>query len=367
MKARHTRDNAGRSLSLKAGDTVEVRSLEEILATVDERGRLEALPFMPEMLQHCGKRFTVLKSAHKTCDTIGFSGARRLERVVHLDELRCDGKAHGGCQAGCLIFWKEAWLKKVDEASDSATQARTRGPACTEAQLYAATREVALQSGADGETGEVYRCQATELNRASAFLPWWDLRQYIRDVTSRNVRVSDVMAALLFRIFRMLLRIGAYRALVGMYDRFQRKRGGTPYPFKTGSCDRTPVERLDLKAGELVQVKSQQDILKTVNQRNRNRGLSFDEEMVGFCDGTYRVLRRVERIVDERTGHINTLRGDCIILEGVTCQSRYKDKRLFCPRAIFPYWREIWLQRVTRTGDSQAGQAAAPNGVPARR
>ena len=69
-------DSVGRDL--RAGDWVEVRSSEEILATLDERGRLEALPFMPEMLQYCGKRFRVYKSAHKTCDTIETYKGRRM-------------------------------------------------------------------------------------------------------------------------------------------------------------------------------------------------------------------------------------------------------------------------------------------------
>src|SRR5436190_601573 len=57
-------------LGLRAGEWVEVRSAEEILATLDERGCLDALPFMPEMLEYCERRFRVIKAAHKTCDTI---------------------------------------------------------------------------------------------------------------------------------------------------------------------------------------------------------------------------------------------------------------------------------------------------------
>jgi hypothetical protein len=34
---------------LRRGDLVEVNSPAEILATLDERGDLEGLPFMPEM------------------------------------------------------------------------------------------------------------------------------------------------------------------------------------------------------------------------------------------------------------------------------------------------------------------------------
>ena len=53
---------------LKIGELVEVRPVEEILATLDERGRLEALPFMPEMLQFAGKQLQVSKRAFKTCE-----------------------------------------------------------------------------------------------------------------------------------------------------------------------------------------------------------------------------------------------------------------------------------------------------------
>ena len=37
----------------RAGDLVEIRSREEILATLDEHGRLDGMPFMPEMLAFC--------------------------------------------------------------------------------------------------------------------------------------------------------------------------------------------------------------------------------------------------------------------------------------------------------------------------
>ena len=102
------------NMTICAGDWVEVRSKDEILATLDPNGRLDAMPFMPQMFNYCGQRFRVFKSAYKTCDTVsGDYGGRGLPDAVHLD-LRCDGQAYGGCQAGCLIFWKNAWLKPVD-------------------------------------------------------------------------------------------------------------------------------------------------------------------------------------------------------------------------------------------------------------
>jgi len=101
---------------LRVGDLVEVRSEQEILATLDEQGTIEGMPFMPEMLEYCGKRFRVDKRADKTCNTVTVMESRRIYNAVHLEGLRCNGDAHGGCQAQCFLFWKEAWLKRVGTA-----------------------------------------------------------------------------------------------------------------------------------------------------------------------------------------------------------------------------------------------------------
>ena len=120
---------AGQHVDLRVGEIVEVRSEADILATLDARGELESLPFMPEMLQFCGRRFRVDKLAVKLCDTIGSTGMYRMRNAVHLEGVRCDGQAHGGCQAGCLVYWKEAWLKRVAEAGEEwLNPASDRGP-----------------------------------------------------------------------------------------------------------------------------------------------------------------------------------------------------------------------------------------------
>jgi hypothetical protein len=78
-------------LGLRVGELVEVRSEEEILATLDDNAELDSLPFMPEMLEYCGARFTVYKVAHKLCDTMTATGMRRMRDAVHLAGVRCDG------------------------------------------------------------------------------------------------------------------------------------------------------------------------------------------------------------------------------------------------------------------------------------
>jgi hypothetical protein len=99
-------------LGLKAGELVEVRSKEEILATLDKRGYNKGLLLMPEMLQFCGQRFKVYKSVKRI--VLEHTGEfRRMRNTVLLEGVRCDGWG-GACDRSCFFFWREAWLKRVE-------------------------------------------------------------------------------------------------------------------------------------------------------------------------------------------------------------------------------------------------------------
>jgi hypothetical protein len=349
MKISHSVHN----LNLKTGEWIEVRSREDILATLDKDGRLENAPFMAEMFQYCGRRFRVFKRADKTCDPAHEPWSiRRVKNCVHLQDVRCDGQAHGGCQAGCLIFWKEAWLKRVDHNTVSADSLRNSGTIegrhdghCTPETISAAGQA----TNAEGET--VYACQATELRNFTSAMAAWDPRQYIRDLTSGNLASGLAGDSLGNRVLELLL--GVIRLLssltISLFNLMPRRLKGPAYPFIVGSLENTPKETLDLQPGELVQVRSREEIVATLDRHNRNRGMLFDGEMLPYCGGIYRVLRRVHHIIDERSGKMVNMKSPCIVLEGVVCQS---DFHRLCPRAIYPYWRENWLRRASIVGTS---------------
>ncbi len=65
-----------------------------------------------------------------------------------------------------------------------------------------------------------------------------------------------------------------------------------------------------------------------------------------YCGKTYRVLKRVTKIIDEKTGKMVEMKTPSIILDSVVCQARYSACRMFCPRNTYAYWREIWMDRV---------------------
>ena len=181
---------------LRPGDAVEVRSVEEILATLDETGRLDGLPFMPEMLQFAGKRLPVYRRAIKACDTIGNTGMYRMERAVHLEGARCDGAAHGGCQASCLLYWKEAWLKPVSPDRDLDRPGAETERAREAETVTVETLERATRVDSAGSDEPIYSCQATDLPKAAPnHIRGWDLGQSVRDVQAGNARVWPMVRA----------------------------------------------------------------------------------------------------------------------------------------------------------------------------
>jgi hypothetical protein len=329
------------------------------------------MPFMPEMFAFCGKKFQIYKRAHKTCDTVFPVRGRRVADAIHLD-TRCDGEAHGGCQASCLLFWKLAWLKPLGGTSDPNSTVSSKG--CTEEELFAQTHTADAS-----DSSPKYVCQATQLPYATTKLDWWDLSQYAEDLTSGNASLARILSGAIYMTAHWLSRagLGLGRPIRWFYDKFYPLWGGAPFPRRRGNIpdgDPTPVVKLDLEPGELVRIRPYNEILKTLNQSNRNRGLFFDAEEVPYCGKTYRVLKRVERIINDRTGKMQEMKTPCVILDSVICESRYSECRLLCPRSIYPYWREIWLERAEsadardmaeQTSTLQDSQAGSTPGEPA--
>lgn len=350
----------------RTGELVEIRSKEEILATLTADGRIDGMPFMPEMLQFCGQQFEVGAVAHKTCETAKktYQG-RRLETTVHLADLRCDGSAHGGCQAACRLFWRDEWLRSADESAET-PQVRTLPGAssrCDQATLVASAQRTPRAE----ENGPRYSCQATELYEATTLLRWWDPRQYVLDITTGNHSTRAVVRALWLGAMRNWLRRTptGYRVVKRIRAAMHRSLVGGEVPDVQGTVSAgqpTPTGRTYLKPGEQVRIKPKREIFDTIGEDNRkNRGLSFDQEMVRYCGSLATVRSSVTNIIDEDTGEMLRMKQPCIILDGVVCRGEYSACRLMCPRQLPTFWREVWLERV----DEQKLQPAvsSPNGV----
>src|SRR4030042_2176201 len=71
--------------------------------------------------------------------------------------------------------------------------------------------------------------------------------------------------------------------------------------------------------GDRVRVKSKEDIQKTLNRWNQLKGCSFMEEMWPYCGTTQKILKRIEKFLDERDYLIKKCKG-IVILDGVFCE-----------------------------------------------
>jgi len=295
-------------LVLRVGERVEVLTADEIRRTLDDQGTCEGLPFMPEMEKFCGMQFSVYRRSDKIC--VEGAYMRRLRDTVTLQDVRCDGGAHDGCDRMCFIFWKEAWLRRAEGVRGAPRPARQQHGA----------RAGAMRSG------KRYACQSTALVGATTHLSSLDFGQYVRDIASGNYTVAGVVRFL-----------GIY-----LYNKLAYWRGTPEFGKLLGHRDTTEKISLNLRPGDLVEVKSAEEIAATLDRQGRNRGLHTDWESVRHAGMRFVVERRVEKIILESTGEMRDIE-NTVILKGTECSGLL---RRGCARNCYPFWREAWLRRV---------------------
>ncbi len=312
----------------RRGDLVEVRSAIEIAATLDADGRLDGMPFMPEMVPYCGQRVRVYRRADKTC-VEGF-GLRRLRNTVFLENLRCDGAVHDGCERGCLMFWKEAWLRPVaDQAADEAS-----------APAHGATAAaIGWAANLPTRSGGRYICQSTALAAATSKLSGWNPMHLLREVATGEVTLqhfAQIVTRGLHNKARKLVRLPEIGGLAGV-------------------SRRNPKGDLALAPNEIVDIKSTAEISTTLDPTGRNQGLTFEPDMADYTQQRHQVEKPVTRIILEQTGEMIRL-SSTVILKGVTCRGLCSKN---CPRNNPLFWREIWLRRVEAETPTAANLPAA--------
>jgi hypothetical protein len=311
-------------MQLRAGDLVIVRTPKEIYKTLGPDGTLDGLPFMPEMLEFCGKPFQVFnRVVQSTIDGAflkhhaeSYVREFRNNDVVTLKGIRCSGAEHDKCERGCAIFWKEAWLQKLKDHSQSASSAANCS--ANDSEL----RAILKSQTAPGR----YFCQSSEFLKATTHLSGIRrIEKCFSAVAAGNISTVGMVKRISIWIWWKI-----YRRLIGEPAR--------------GTLEKTPTSVLNLKPGELVQVKTRLEIIKTLDSQGKNRGLHFSADQLPYCGKQYRVRDRIDNFIAEGTGEMKSFHNS-VTLEDALCDSSYF---AFggCYRSDLLYWREIWLQRV---------------------
>jgi hypothetical protein len=106
-------------LDLQPGEWVQVRSKEEILATLTPNGTNRGLWFDREMAAYCGGKFRVKQRISRFIDDFRLHG-RMVEMksdAVTLDGANCSGDLSTRrwfCPREATPYWRECWLRRVD-------------------------------------------------------------------------------------------------------------------------------------------------------------------------------------------------------------------------------------------------------------
>ena len=281
---------------------------------------------MPEMVRFCGQKLFISRRADKTC-VEGFHGMRKLGGSVLLDEVRCNGAAHDGCQRNCQIFWNEAWLKPATEGGASLIGDLRTETSARERLETARTR-----------IDDLYFCQSTVLGDITSPQSKWAINHLLTDVARGELTITG----LILTIGRTI--VNRVRGLFGLGD----------LGAITGLNLSKSKSVLDLQPGEWVRIKPADEIKATLGPDGRNFGLSFEPEMSRYIGGVYQVDFPVRSIILEETGQMARL-NRTVALKGLNCKGICAKN---CPRANTLYWRESWLERV-ENADAGEGRRSA--------
>ena len=335
---------------LKIGTIIQVKSESEIFAALDEHGTLDGLPFIFEMREFCGKTYKVLKVLNR----IHIDGLcrRSIHDTVILDGVRCNGKAHGGCGRLCYLLFKSAWLNVLEKDNLGSNISQTSEGIIDEPPFWK-------------DHAQLCQGNSIQLVKATKDLSASNIRQYINDIKTGLWRPRDVASILLFRLNRKwdsrqpiwALGLGnrSFKDLAQMafIVLWQTARWHLDRAWRTALQDAKsrPVVKpqnpstlpLNLRPGEMVEVKSREEILATLDSRERNKGLAFTGSMVKDCGKKFRVLSKICGVIDERTGKQVKVIKDTVLLEGSICNGISWGG---CPRECCWFWREAWLKRL---------------------
>lgn len=124
-----------------------------------------------------------------------------------------------------------------------------------------------------------------------------------------------------------------------LMNRFAELRGNPTKPTASAEA----LAATNLQAGDVVRVRSLEEIRATLDNWGQLKGCGFMPEMEPHCGTTQRVLKRMERFVDERDLRVKRTKG-IVLLEGVFCEGTADFGS--CDRSCYLFWREEWLEKI---------------------
>ncbi len=125
------------------------------------------------------------------------------------------------------------------------------------------------------------------------------------------------------------------RWLKSLYHLSEKKKNGNRGSAAPGAAM--------LKVGDIVRVRSWEEVLLTLDPFKELKGCAFLPEMQQYCGTTQSVFQVMERFLDERDYKVKKVKG-IVLLDGVICRGTPVFGR--CDRCCLLFWREEWLEKI---------------------
>ena len=276
---------------------------------------------MPEMLKYCGRVLPVTQRADATCAGNGLSGAWRTRSTC--GTIRCDGSFHDGCQAACLMYWKEAWLERAEDAVPAPTRAELERRASRRSsrrrwsrpRAIKRRRRDSLSLPGDGDPERPpSRCAC-----ANRTVP---ARAAATGSGRRSSRAWSIEAINQWQAFsRAGCRHGCRSPAAAGIPFVHRKARRRARRRRAASSTCSPAISCGSRASERSSPRS--------TRTTRTAACTSITRWRGTAGETRACRARVDRLIEESNGEMIEIKSDCILLEGVVCTADY---HLFCTR-----------------------------------
>jgi hypothetical protein len=108
---------------------------------------------------------------------------------------------------------------------------------------------------------------------------------------------------------------------------------------------RYPQNYTMLRVGDVIRVKPREAILKTLDSLGRLDGCLFTDQMWDYCNKSYRIIKVVKSIFNERQKRSFIPLSPLYILENLICEGNTDGLPFACDHSCWLLWHEKWLEK----------------------
>lgn len=141
---------------------------------------------------------------------------------------------------------------------------------------------------------------------------------------------------------RLKTKIVSLMRIIGIFFFIQELRN---FKKKKIFSEKEDSPMLNLQPGDIIRVRSKEEILRTLNINNELDGCFFMDDMWQYCGSRQKVLKKVDYFYDERNAKM--YKGNHIVLlEGIYCSGKIGNLMPRCDRNCYSFWKEAWLEKI---------------------